>query len=32
MKERGLIEFKHDQIFQFLLHQDQTVIVRLPYS
>lgn len=32
MKERGLIEFKHDQIVQFLLRQDQTVIVRLPYS
>ena len=32
MKERGLIEFHADAIVQFLLRQDETVIVRLPYS
>jgi superfamily II DNA or RNA helicase len=32
MKEQGLIEFHNDAIVQFLLRQDQTLIVRLPYS
>lgn len=32
MKEQGLIEFQNNAIVQFLLRQDNTLIVRLPYS